>query len=90
MAMRRTTVFADEQDLAIHKAAAARRGVAEAELIREAIHLAAMANRTWDEPFFSQTYAAEDAGPRLRAGDVLQDAWAERAEAYERTKSPTP
>lgn len=90
MAMKRTTVFADEQDLAILKAAAARRGVAEAELIREAIHFAAMANRTWDEPFFTQTYVAEDAGPRPRARDVLQDAWGERADAYGRTKSPAP
>lgn len=84
----RTT--ADENDLAILKAAAARRGVAEAELLRDAIHLAAMANRTWDEPFFTQTYASEDGAPRPRAGDVLQEALVEKAEAYERTKSPTP
>jgi len=90
MVMKRTTVFADENDLAILKAAAARRGVAEAELLRDAIHLAAMANRTWDEPFFTQTYASDDAEPRPRAGDALQDIWAEKGEAYERTKNPTP
>ena len=89
MAMKRTTVFADENDLAILKAAAARRGIAEAELLRDAIHLAAMANRTWDEPFFTHTYASEDGERRPRVGEVLQDAWAEKAEAYERTKSPT-
>jgi hypothetical protein len=89
MAMRRTTVFANEGDLAIIKAAAARRGVAEAELLRDAIHLAAMAHQTWDEPFFTHTYASEDRSPRVRADDVLQAAWTEKAEAYERTKSPT-
>ena len=70
MAMKRTTVFADENDLAILKAAAARRGVAEAELLRDAIHLAAMANRTWDEPFFTHTHASEDEERRPRVGEV--------------------
>lgn len=88
MARKRTTVFADEDDLAILKAAAARRGVAEAELIRDAIHLAAMANRTWDEPFFSHTYAPDDTDPRPHAGDVLEDVWTQKAESYERTKTP--
>lgn len=83
--MKRTTVFADERDLAVIKAAAARRGVAEAELLREAIHLAAMAHRTWDEPFFSATYVPVE----TVSGDDLEDVWADKAEAYERTKSPT-
>ena len=85
--MKRTTVFADEDDLAILKAAAARRGVAEAELIRDAIHLAAMANRTWDEPFFSHTYSADDGDPAPRVGDVLDDVWTQQADSYERTKT---
>jgi Ribbon-helix-helix protein, copG family len=89
MGMKRTTVFADEDDLAILKAAAARRGVAEAELIRDAIHLAAMANRRWDEPFFAHIYDSGDAETQARAGDVLPDIWDEKAEAYERTKHPT-
>lgn len=84
--MKRTTVFADEDDLAIIKAAAARRGVAEAELLRDAIHLAAMAHRTWSEPFFTRAYLPEDGSPRDRADEVLQAAWAERAQAFERTK----
>jgi hypothetical protein len=88
MARKRTTVFADENDLAILKAAAVRRGIAEAELIRDAIHLAAMANRTWDEPFFSHTYASEHGERRPGVGEVLQNTWAEKAEACERTKSP--
>lgn len=86
MAMKRTTVFADEDDLAILKAAAARRGVAEAELLRDAIHLAAMANRTWDEPFFSHTYSPDN-DPRPHVGDVLADVWTQKADSFERTKT---
>lgn len=85
--MKRTTVFADENDLAILKAAAARRGVAEAELIRDAIHLAAMAHRTWDEPFFSHTYSADHGDPVPRVADVLDDVWTQKADSYERTKT---
>ncbi|WP_017539969.1 MULTISPECIES: ribbon-helix-helix domain-containing protein [Nocardiopsis] len=50
MSMKRTNVYADPDDLALIKEAAQRRGVSEAEIIREGIHLAAMANRVWDEP----------------------------------------
>ncbi len=86
--MKRTTVFADENDLAILKAVAARRGMAEAELLRDAIHLVAMANQTWTEPFFTHTYTSDDRSPGARAADILQDTWAEKADAYEQTKSP--
>jgi hypothetical protein len=51
MSMKRTNVYADPEDLAIIKEAAKRRGISEAEIIRQGIHLAAMANRVWDEPF---------------------------------------
>ncbi|WLW53430.1 CopG family transcriptional regulator [Streptomyces sp. YU58] len=57
MSMKRTNVYADPEDLAIIKEAAKRRGISEAEIIRQAIHLAAMANRVWDEPLFSRTFA---------------------------------
>jgi hypothetical protein len=30
--------------------------ISEAEIIRQAIHSAAMANRVWDEPLFSRTF----------------------------------
>ncbi|MFC7329994.1 CopG family transcriptional regulator [Marinactinospora rubrisoli] len=50
MTMRRTNVYADPDDLALIREAAQRRGIPEAEIIREGIHLAAMANRVWDEP----------------------------------------
>lgn len=86
--MKRTTVYAEESDLAILKATATRRGVAEAELIREAIHLAAMAGRTWAEPFFTHTYeSAQDDAVCPHADEALDDVWAEKAAAYERTKS---
>lgn len=81
MAMKRTTVYADEDDLAALKDAAARRGVAEAELLRDAIRLVAMSNRTWDDPLFSETHE-----PMNDANAVLDDVWAEKAAAYERTK----
>ncbi|SHN36444.1 hypothetical protein SAMN05216499_1473 [Actinacidiphila paucisporea] len=56
MSMKRTNVYADPEDLAIIKEAATRRGISEAEIIRQGIHLAAMANRIWDEPLFSRTF----------------------------------
>jgi hypothetical protein len=68
MSMKRTNVYADAEDLAIIKAAAQRRGISEAEIIREAIHRAALANRVWDEPLFSRTY--EGPGRTLDRADV--------------------
>ena len=41
-------MYADTDDLALIKEIAARRGVPEAQIIREGIHLAAMSNRVWD------------------------------------------
>ena len=51
MSLKRTNVYADAEDLALIKEIAVRRGVPEAEIIREGIHLAAMSNRVWDGPF---------------------------------------
>ncbi|MFX4293437.1 CopG family transcriptional regulator [Streptomyces bohaiensis] len=68
MSMKRTNVYADPEDLAIIKAAAKRRGISEAEIIRQGIHLAAMANRVWDEPLFSRTF--EGAGRTLDRSEV--------------------
>jgi hypothetical protein len=48
MSLKRTNVYADADDLALIKEIAVRRGVPEAEIIREGIHLAAMSNRVWD------------------------------------------
>ncbi|WP_329482528.1 ribbon-helix-helix domain-containing protein [Kribbella sp. NBC_01484] len=54
--MKRTNVYADPEDLALIKDAARRRGIPEAEIIREGIHLAAMATRVWDEPLDWPTF----------------------------------
>ena len=51
MSLKRTNVYADATDLALIKEIAARRGVPEAQIIREGIHLAAMSNRVWDGSF---------------------------------------
>ncbi|WP_236700693.1 CopG family transcriptional regulator [Allosalinactinospora lopnorensis] len=49
-------MYADPEDLALIKEAAQRRGIPEAEIIREGIHLAAMANRVWDDPLDWPTF----------------------------------
>ncbi|MER7520406.1 CopG family transcriptional regulator [Streptomyces sp. NPDC126499] len=74
MSMKRTNVYADPADLALIKEAAKRRGISEAEIIRQGIHLAAMANRVWDEPLFSRTF--EGAG-RTLSRDEVRDAVAD-------------
>ncbi len=56
MSLRRTNVYADAEDLMRIKEAAARRGIPEAEIIREGIHLAAMSARVWDEPLDWPTF----------------------------------
>jgi hypothetical protein len=56
MSLKRTNVYADPGDLALIKQTAARRGVPEAEIIREGIHLAAMSTRVWDEPLEWPTF----------------------------------
>ncbi|GAA0404152.1 hypothetical protein GCM10009530_65250 [Microbispora corallina] len=76
MSMKRTNVYADPEDLALIKEAAKRRGIAEAEIIREGIHLAAMANRVWDEPLDWPTF--EGSGEPV-AGDEVTSVIAERA-----------
>jgi hypothetical protein len=68
MSMKRTNVYADPEDLAIIKEAAKRRGISEAEIIRQGIHLAAMANRVWDEPLFSRSF--EGPGRTLSKAEV--------------------
>ncbi|UIX32397.1 hypothetical protein [Streptomyces sp. GQFP] len=67
MSMKRINVHADADpdDLAIIKEAARRRG----------IHLAAMANRVWDEPLFSRTFEGPGRTPsRAEVSDTVADA----------------
>ncbi|OBH20953.1 ribbon-helix-helix protein, CopG family [Mycolicibacter sinensis] len=49
MALKKTTVMVDEDDLAVIKEAAARDGRPESEYFREAFHLAALRARRWPE-----------------------------------------
>ncbi|QMU69409.1 CopG family transcriptional regulator [Streptacidiphilus sp. P02-A3a] len=75
MSMKRTNVYADSDDLAIIKEAAVRRGISEAEIIRQGIHLAAMANRVWDEPLFSRTFAGPGrTATKAEVRDAVADA----------------
>jgi hypothetical protein len=67
MSLTRTTVYVDSDDLMIIKAAARLRGIPEAEIIREGVHLAAMASRSWDEPFFEQPL---DLGGRVTRDEI--------------------
>ncbi|WP_395573856.1 hypothetical protein [Streptomyces sp. BK79] len=63
MVLKRTNVYAEDTDLALIKEAAARLGVAEAEIIREGIHRIALAHRAWDEPFVSDEETFDLGGP---------------------------
>lgn len=56
MPMKRVSVHVETADLALIKEAAERRGISEAEIMRQGVHLAAMANRVWGEPLFSRTF----------------------------------
>lgn len=70
MPLRRTNVYADSDDLQLIKEAAARRGIPEAEIIREGIHLAAMSTRVWDEPLNWPTF--EGSGAPALSDEVTQ------------------
>lgn len=49
MALKKTTVMVDENDLELIKQAAAREGRPESEFFREAFHLAAIRSRRWED-----------------------------------------
>lgn len=70
MSLKRTNVYADAEDLALIKEIAARRGVPEAQIIREGIHLAAMSNRAWDTPFDWPTF--EGSGDPATSDEVTE------------------
>ena len=70
MSLKRTNVYADPEDMALIKQAAARRGVPEAEIIREGIHLAAMSTRVWDEPLDWPTF--EGSGEPVTSEEISQ------------------
>ena len=72
MSMKRTNVYADPEDLALIKQAAERRGVPEAQILREAIKLAAMGARVWDEPLISDDETVDLGGP-ITSDDIRDD-----------------
>ncbi len=82
MALKRTNVYADDEDLALIKEAAARIGVSEAELIREGIHRIALSHRVWDEPFVTDEETFDLGGPVTRT--EAREAVAAGTEARER------
>lgn len=69
------------------RAAAQRQGVTEAELVRRAVHLAALAERRWDEPFFRSTYEPQSADG---AEHVLSAVYDEMADRFQDAGSPPP
>jgi hypothetical protein len=78
MSLKRTNVYADTADLALIKEIAARRGVPEAQIIREGIHLAAMSNRVWDGPF---DWPAFDGTGETATSDEITEAVAQGADS---------
>ncbi|WP_129841973.1 ribbon-helix-helix protein, CopG family [Streptomyces sp. RFCAC02] len=74
MALKRTTVMVDEEDLALVEEAAAREGRPVSEYVREAFHLTALRTRRWHEEWdipsldFGGPVAAEDIDRAVRSG----------------------
>jgi hypothetical protein len=81
MPLKRTNVYADPEDLALIKKAAAQRGVPEAQILREAVKLAAMGARVWDGPLISEDETV-DLGGAIR-GDDIRNTVTESARAKE-------
>lgn len=71
MSLKRTNVYADEADLRAIKDIAARRGVSEAEIIREGIHLAALSNRVWPDGSFD--WPAFDGSGETAGSEEVRD-----------------
>ncbi|WP_369371568.1 CopG family transcriptional regulator [Promicromonospora sp. Populi] len=72
MALKRTTVYLDENDLRDLKIAAARRGVSEAEIIREGVRHAILRNRVWDEPVNFPRVSSGDPTFASRTDEILR------------------
>lgn len=67
MALKKTTVMVDEEDLALVKEAAAREGRPESEYFREAFHIAALRTRRWQADWDIPTL---DFGGPVTADDI--------------------
>ncbi|MCP3816608.1 ribbon-helix-helix domain-containing protein [Streptomyces sp. A3M-1-3] len=73
MTLKRTTVYLEDEDLRELKETATRRGISEAELIREGVRLALVRNRTWDEPADLPVFDSGDPGFAESSDDILRD-----------------
>lgn len=73
-------VYADAGDLAVIKEAAANSEVSEAEIIRNAIHLAAQRLRRRSEPLRLRRFASGDPGLAGRVDDYLADGFGDDAD----------
>ncbi|MBO0881514.1 MAG: ribbon-helix-helix protein, CopG family [Mycobacterium sp.] len=73
MPLKRTMVYADADDLAAIKEAAAQSDASEAEIIRNAIHLAANRVRRRSEPLRLRRFASGDPTLAERVDDILAD-----------------
>lgn len=73
MTMKRTMVYADTEDMATIKAAAAREGISEAEIIREALHLAALRYRRREKPLGLRRFDSGDPALADRADAIVRE-----------------
>ncbi|WP_067548332.1 CopG family transcriptional regulator [Nocardia crassostreae] len=73
MALKRTMVYADADDLAVIKEAAARSNMSEAEIIRNAIHLAALRVQRRSEPLRLRRFSSGDPTLAERVDEYLAD-----------------
>ncbi|MDQ0760191.1 ribbon-helix-helix domain-containing protein [Streptomyces canus] len=73
MSLKRTTVYLEDEDLRNLKATASRKGISEAELIREGVRLAIARNRAWDEPAGLPVLDSGDPSFAERSDDILRD-----------------
>ncbi|WP_330249314.1 hypothetical protein OG874_23565 [Nocardia sp. NBC_00565] len=80
MALQRTMAYADANDLAIIKEAAAQSNVGEAEIIRNAIHLAALRVQRRSEPLRMRRFASGDPTFAARVDEYLANDFGGRSE----------
>jgi Ribbon-helix-helix protein, copG family len=73
MTMKRTMVYADAEDMATIKAAAACEGISEAEIIREALHLAALRYRRREKPLGLRRFHSGDPSLADRADAIVRE-----------------
>lgn len=78
-------VYADADDLAEIKAAAARTGVSEAQIIRDAIHLAALRARRRSRPLGLRRFSSGDPTLADRSQQIVSSTMGEEHTGEEHT-----